>query len=452
MSNSQRRVCAWILLGENNPDNTNYNDRNSCYQTLNTYGVYAALDMVNICFFTTVPKDAKSYTIELRNKDVQNPSRTNPTRPTTQDYLRYVIRDAKAANPNMKFLATLGYCQTMFSSIFIPGQDDALSATLFADNLVSYLAENALDGFDVDWEDWGMINSITQAQFSLLFTAIRKAFDASGRKYYLTFCPAGIGNMVGSTVNATADWVTLQVYGGAYPGEYTAAGIDAALLAYGAKFESENADAVGPHQSPQNAYADYSAYASGGTTQWRLNSGNYQTEQAYQLVYSQLIRGVGMNFDDTQVLGAAGNPPLTQLVVRSGDVIDAIQTQNTGSFTFNEQTVAVPYDLLPHGGGGGQATTIDVLASDPITEVVTASGIWFGWQCVIQVTLRTRSGKVYGPYGTAANARDVTTTTWSDGGNSLIGFKGELVYVPEANGPNTNVVATLAPIWASGQA
>lgn len=449
MSNLPQRVCAWILLGENNPNNTNYNDRKSCYQTLKTYDVYGTLEVVNVCFFVTVLEDAKSCTIELGNKDVAYPSPTNPTRPTTQDYLTYVIRDAKAANPNMLFLATLGYDEGTFTRIFIKGQDDALSATLFADNLVNYLAANALDGFDVDWEGWGMINSISPAQFSLLFTAIRKAFDASGRKYYLTFSPAGIGSMVGSTVNATADWVNLQVYGGALPDEYIAAGIDRSLLAYGAKFESEDEYNVGPHQSPQAAFAEYSAYPYAITTQWRLNSGNYQTEQAYQLVYSALIRGTGMSFDDTNVLGAAGSPALTRIVVRSGDVIDALQTTNTAPFTFNGHTVQVPYQLLQHGGGGGQPTTIDIPAGDPITEVVVASGIWFGWQCVVQVTFRSRGGKTYGPYGSAANTRDVTTTTWTDGGNSLLGFKGELVNVPEATGPNSNVVATLMPIWTN---
>lgn len=449
MSNLPRRVCAWILLGENNPNNTNYNDRNSCYQTLNTYGVYGTLDVVNVCFFVTVLANPKSCTIELGNKDVPNPSPTNPTRPTTQDYLTYVVRDAKAANPNMLFLATLGYDEGTFTRIFINGQDDALSATLFADNLVDYLEASGLDGFDVDWEGWGMINSISPAQFSLLFTAIRKAFDAADRKYYLTFSPAGIGSMVGSTVNATADWVNLQVYGGALPEEYIAAGVARSLLAYGAKFESEDEYSVGPHQSPQAAFADYSAYPYSITTQWRLNSGNYQTEQAYQLVYSELIRGTGMNFDDSNVLGAAGSPALVQILVRSGDVIDALQTTNAAPFTFNGRTVDVPYQLLQHGGSGGQSTTIAIAATDPITEVDTASGNWFGWQCVVQVTFRTRSGKVYGPYGTGANARDVTTTTWTDGGNALLGFKGDLVNVPEATGPNSNVIATLMPIWAN---
>jgi hypothetical protein len=447
-----RRVCAWILVGENNPSDTNYNDKNSCYQTLNTYGVYRALEMVNVCFFVTVPvANSPFYTIELGNKDVHYPSKTNPTRPTTQDYLRYVIRDAKAANPDMKFVATLGYNEGVLSNIFVKGQADAASARAFASNLVAYLAANELDGFDVDWE-YPTTGSITTDQFTLLFTAIRKAFDASDRKYYLLLSPAGIGSMVGKTVSATVDWVNLQVYGGAQPSQYIEAGVNPALLAYGAKFESENAYSVGPHQSPQNAYAEYGAFPYSITTQWRLNSGNYQTEQAYQLVYSQLILGAGMSFDDTNVLGAAGSPPLTQIIVRSGDVVDALQATNTGSFTFNGQTVAVPYQLLQHGGDGGQSTAVEVPASDPITQLVTASGIWFGWRCLIQITFQSRSGKIYGPYGTAANAHDVTTTTWNNDGNALIGFKGELVNVPKAVGPNANVVATLTPIWSSAQA
>lgn len=449
MNNASKGVYAWILLDEDNPSGTNYNDPASCYQTLRTYGVYNAVDMVNICFFVTIQKDATSYTIELGNKGTVHPSSQpgNNTKPTTQEYLQYVIRDAKAANPNMKFMATLGYNDTMFSNIFIKGQPDSASATNFASNLVAYLAANNLDGFDVDWEGWTMITSITATQFTLLFTAIRKAFDNSGRKYYLTFSPAGTGSMVGSTVNATADWVTLQVYGGADPSQYTAIGVNASLLAYGAKFESEDSYNVAPHQTPQNAYQGFSAYANPKTTQWRINSGNYQSEQAYQIIYYQLIYGSGMSFDDTHVLGAAGNPALSQLAVRHGNVLNALQNTNSGPFTFNSHTVTIDYELPRHGGDSGAIDTINLPSNDPIVAVTIVTGVWFGWNCVVQISFKSTKGVNYGPYGTMANASNTVSTTYSVAGQTLLGFKGALVNVPLSSAPNTDIVASLKPIF-----
>jgi hypothetical protein len=84
----------------------------------------------------------------------------------------------------------------------------------------------------------------------------------------------------------------------------------------------------------------------GIATQWRLNSGNFQYEQAQQMILYQLVYGLpGDSFGDTPIIGAAGNPPISQLVVRSGDVLDAIQSTNTGSYDGNP----VHYVLPQHG-------------------------------------------------------------------------------------------------------
>jgi Glycosyl hydrolases family 18/Jacalin-like lectin domain len=448
MNVSNKGVNAWIFLDEDNPSGTNYNDPTSCYQTLNTYDVYNATNMVNICFFVTVKKDETSYTLELGNKDTKHPSSIpgNHTTPTTQDYLQYVIRDAKAANSSMKFLATLGYSDTLLKNIFVSGQKDRVSAINFASNLVSYLGDNNLDGLDVDWEG-AMIYSITTEQFTLLFKAIRKAFDDSGNKYYLTFSPAGTGNMVGTSVNETADWVNLQVYGGADPSQYTDIGVDRDLLAYGAKFESENSVEVAPHQTPQNAYAAYTQYSNAQTTQWRLNSGNYQSEQAYQIIYYQLIYGSGMSFDDANTIAVAGYPMISSLDIRHGDVINALQNINSGSFTFNGHSVTIDYQVPRHGGDSGQLTTIDIPSSDPLTEITITTGIWFGWNCVVQISFTSQNGVSYGPYGTMSHADNTCSTTYKESGKTLLGFKGTLVNVPLSSGPNTDILATLEAIF-----
>ncbi len=98
----------------------------------------------------------------MSNKDQTYPSNQpgNKTKPSTQDYMKYVIRDAKVANPNMLIFATLGYNKGVLSNIFSASNDDSKNATSFANNLVKYLADNNLNGFDLDWE-YPVPNSIS---------------------------------------------------------------------------------------------------------------------------------------------------------------------------------------------------------------------------------------------------------------------------------------------------
>jgi hypothetical protein len=90
-----------------------------------------------------------------------------------------------------------------------------------------------------------------------------------------------VGVLDPATVNAAFDFVNLQLYSGfTTREEFISAGISADLLAYGAKFES----------NVQTAQQAYDGYRSGGyrvATQWRLNSDNFQYEQAQQMILYQ---------------------------------------------------------------------------------------------------------------------------------------------------------------------
>jgi GH18 family chitinase len=198
--------------------------------------------MLNICFVNTVPTssstvpagDGSAYTIDLQTAD-------HPDGYTNQQYMDWVIQDARNARSDIKFLVTLGYAENEFTQIFQgPSSQWQQAATDYAHNLVAYLQHYNLDGFDVDWEDefaW----ATTPEQFKILFTAIRAAFDAQDRYYYLTLSPAFVGKLDAGTVNSAFDFVNLQLYGGADPDDFTRAGVSRDLLAYGAKFESRSA-------------------------------------------------------------------------------------------------------------------------------------------------------------------------------------------------------------------
>lgn len=445
MNAPSKSVNAWIFLAEDEPSGTSYKSPNSSYQSLITYGVYNSTDMVNICFVDTMPTsattvptgDGSTYTIGLQTA-------THPDGYTNQDYMNWLIQDARKANPNIKLLVTLGYADNEFTQIFSKDKSQwQQNATDYANNLVAYLKHYDLDGFDVDWEG-GFSFATTPEQFNILFTAIRKAFNAQSRYYYLTLSPANVGTLDASAVNSTCDFVNLQLYSGfTNPGDFIKAGVAQSLLAYGAKFEPNGSV---PYQDAQQAY---SGYVSGGyqvVTQWRLNSNDFQYEQAQQMILYQLVYGPsGPSFNDGPIIGAAGNPLISQLVVRSGEVLDALQVTNSGTF----QGTPVQYILPQHGGNGGSASTVTIPSGDAVVEVSGYTGVWFGWSCVLQITIKTRSGKVFGPFGTMNNASSKTPFSYvAPQGQSIVAFSGTVVNVPLAGGGRTDIIASLDVVSA----
>ena len=255
--------------------------------------------------------------------------------------MEWLIQDARKANPNIKILVMLGYGRDDVTQIFSKDQSQwQQNATDFANNLLAYLQRGTdLDGFDVDWES-PLSSAGNSQQFALLFTAIRAAFKAQSRYYYLTLSPASVGTLDAPTINSAFDFVNLQDSSGfTCPDECTSPPeCRKPNSRIGAKFESiGNGDST-PYQTAQQAAAWYAPLCQGTPsynvyTQWRLNSGNFQYEQAQQMILYQLVYGLpGTSFDDTPIIGAAGNPLISQLVIRSGNVLDAIQVTNAGTY------------------------------------------------------------------------------------------------------------------------
>lgn len=452
MNTSTKNVNAWILLDEDNPKGSSYKTPLSCYQTLIDYGVYKSIDVLNICFFITLPTtnktvpvgDGTSYTLQIGNA-----TSVHHDGSTTQQYLNWMISDARKTNPDIKLLATLGYGNNSLNGIFSNDhKTPEQNAIDFANNLLTYLAKYDLDGFDIDWES--PVNySITQKQFAILFTAIRKAFNNQNTKqYYLTLSPASVGNLDAPTINNSFDFVTLQLYSGfTFKRDFINAGINKNLLAYGAKFESTGAGNPAPFQDAQNADQGFKEGSYNILTQWRMNSGNYQFEQAQQMILSDLIKGVsGNEFNDGSIIAAAGNPPITHMQVRAGDVLNAIQCTNTGTFS----NVPLKYSLLQHGGDSGNLNTIVIPTNDVITEISGYTGVWFGWKCVLQLTIKTKNGNIFGPFGSMNNATTKSPFSLSDpSGQSVVAFSGTVINVPLQSGEKTDIIANLDVVYAS---
>jgi hypothetical protein len=241
MGTNTKLVNAWIYLNEDEPEGTNYSSPNSCYQTLIRNNVYQSVNILNVCFVTTVPTgpgtvppgDGSSYTVQVG-------AAAHPGGLTNQDYMDDVIRDSRKDNPAIKTAVSLAWGEAdVLSRIFGPGREPQKCADEFAANLVSYLQHYGLDGFDIDWE-WPISSGTTQTQFKLLVNAIGGAFKKQkDKKYYLTLSPAEVGNLDAAVVNDNMDFLNLQLYyDSALPSLFKSAGVNPKLFAYGAKFES----------------------------------------------------------------------------------------------------------------------------------------------------------------------------------------------------------------------
>jgi hypothetical protein len=280
-------VNAWIFLNEDEPKGTNYNSPTSCYQALIKNSVYQSVDILFLCFATTTPTsattvpsgDGSSYTVEIGASAHQGGL-------TNQDYMNYIIRDARANNQNLRIALTLVWGDgNVLSNIFSnPNYSPQQNASNFAANLMAYLKSFNLDGFDIDWES-PLCDDTKQAQFALLVNAIGAQFkQQTDKPYYLTLSPAEVGNLDPTAVNSNMSFVNLQLYSGfTSPQMFQDAGVDPSLFAYGAKFESNYQTAQGAYQDNQTNYG-YSVF-----TNWRLNSENYQFEQAQQQVLYRLV-------------------------------------------------------------------------------------------------------------------------------------------------------------------
>jgi hypothetical protein len=282
---------AWIFLNEDEPSGTNYNSTTSAFQRMINEGLYQANDIINLCFVDIVPTssntipagDGSSYTIFL--DEVTHPPNQGGSVPTNQDYMEWIVRDAKKANPAIKICMTLLYGkQHLISQIYSnPARPDQASADAFAKNVVTYLKHYGLDGFDIDWEWDYLSDDTTIAQFKTTFSAVGSALKDAGM--LLTMGPATTNNLDAQTVSEHFDIITFQMYySTSLPEEFVTYGISPDAFAYGAKFESE-------FQTAADAYAQMQTYGFKAVTTWRLNSGNYIFEQNEQLSLSKLVKG-----------------------------------------------------------------------------------------------------------------------------------------------------------------
>lgn len=135
-------------------------------------------------------------------------------------------------------------------------------------------------------------------------------------------------------------------------------------------------------------------------------------------------------FDDWP--GAQAFGPITALAVRAGNIIDSVQA------------VHGAHQMPNHGGSGGDPDLITLDPGDVLVEISGFHGNWFGASTILQLTLKTRRGKVYGPLADMAFATDRTAFSFkAEANEQIIALSGATRSAPEADGKMTQFLSQL---------
>ena len=415
-------IGAWIDSELHPVGATSPSSPNSNFASMKLNNVYENLDYLCIAWFGPDMTDPQQPTIKTGNPG-----------------LTMMVTDAKAQNPNIKLFATLAYSDEILQDLqTIINNPTTLQA--FATNIATYLRNNKMDGFDIDWED--PISRLTKEQCAAWLNALGLAF---GTDYFISISPATTAGLDASAVNNNCDIINLQVYSGfTIPSDFVGIGISPSKLGFGAKFETAGNGDPNPYQNAYQAYEQYTAgfKASGNTylyntiCNWRLDSDDWAFEQGQQLLLKQYIKGAPetVPFDDGVIINAQTTPTLMQSVaVWSGEVVDAIQTSN------QNQAGTYAVEMLQHGGEtGGQNPSINL--PNGLTQFSYVTGYWYGNYVIVQIII---GGKSYPESISPSVSGTETNNVQAPSGKTIVAFSGTSQNVLLAGGGYTWVLSAI---------
>jgi hypothetical protein len=419
--NFKGAIGAW-LTSELHPTGATFDSPNSNFSSLKLNGVYGELDYISIGWFGI---------------DMSNPQ--SPTLQTSNPYLAQQVADARAQNAEITVFALLAYTNEIYADLVKIISDQNLLTT-FANNIASFLGDHNLNGFDIDWEQ--PTSSLTQQQSGAWFDALGTAF---GDTYYLAVSASSnqggnVQNLNANAVNANVDVFNLQSYWVSDPSVFIAHGIDANLLGFGAYLESNVTALQASQQFAQGIEYQGQKYPYQTMMSWRLDSSNWAFEQSQQLLMRPYLtrQPYQIPFNDGDILKVQTEPTkIKSIVIRSGEVVDAIQSTNAnsdGSYVVN---------LLQHGGDGGTANPAIQLANG-LTAFSYVTGNWYGQNVVVQITIDGKS------YPSTINSSVVGTQNHqvtAPAGQTVTAFSGETQFVNLAGGGFTWVLSKINAVF-----
>ncbi|GAA1940568.1 hypothetical protein GCM10009738_12340 [Kitasatospora viridis] len=275
-------AAGWMYLADDYGRPT-YDDIPATWSAIN----FAHVDVLYVGPFGIQPDG----TFDERGQSPQSPLAKR---------LRWVVEHARAENAKIRIIASQWWGCGDSDCAPLWGNDlSALSGSTeaYAESVARFVQRNDLDGFDIDYEG----GNVTE-QVGDILGKVRAQFDAlgrqTGRRYFETVSPAEPTYLDEPGIATDLDYVNIQTYEGGSSqtaSDYTSIGFDRSQLLYG--YCPETACDT---PTLAEAEAGYQNVTSGvpqplaGIHLWRLNSGNYQQENADQEeIYRYLHGGLG---------------------------------------------------------------------------------------------------------------------------------------------------------------
>ncbi|MCR9171333.1 MAG: glycosyl hydrolase family 18 protein [bacterium] len=413
-TNFNGAVGAW-MTSELHPSGASFDSPNSNFSSVKFNQIYASVDYMSIGWFGV-------------NTDDHN----SPTLQTSNHYLASQVADARSQNPNIILFGLLSYSEEQTEKLSAIINNPTVLAT-FCSNIATYLSANGLNGFDIDWENptW----NLSQTECALWLNALGEAF---GDNVYLALSPSATINLDPDAVNNNVDLINLQSFWVGDPGEFISYGINPSLLGYGAYFESQ----VTARQAADSYRAGIShngqTYPYNSMISWRLDSSDWTFEQSQQLLLRPYMTGEPylMPFDDGAIFHQQTTATkISNIVIRSGEVVDAIQVTNSnadGSYMVQ---------LLQHGGDGGtQNDPITINPSQGLTHFSYVTGMWYGQQVVAQIMI---NGTSYPATISSSVSSTASHEVSAPEGQTIVAFRGQTKHVLLAGGGFTWVLSAI---------
>lgn len=142
--------------------------------------------------------------------------------PSEPSRLALLVKTARAANPNVKIIISLGWGKNDWSYI---NNDYIHHANIFVPSVIQFIRTNQLDGLDIDDESIGSsTGSISQEHFDGVIANLRNALNIASlqdkKPYYLTITPAGnntepgsiVGTQISKLNSKSFDLINIQSY------------------------------------------------------------------------------------------------------------------------------------------------------------------------------------------------------------------------------------------------
>lgn len=132
--------------------------------------------------------------------------------------------------------------------------------------------------------------------------------------------------------------------------------------------------------------------------------------------------------------GAKGRGSIVKMTVNCGNILDGFQA------FYGNGSMGMSY----HGGERGGRHDIILDEGDCLVEMSGYYGQWYGREYILQVTFKSKNGKIYGPFGSMEYSSTQTPfSCMANEGEQIVAFSSYQMVGLEADGTDTNYITAI---------